>query len=165
MTELSRRNFFKKSAQAGMACCALLATSKLEAFGSFSHLLGDDKIPDPKLLNYCGYTCPEDCPFRKASIENDVELKKECYENWDIQRHGIEFEADKIFCYGCKNTEQPEGVVLKNCTVRSCAIDKGYDCCIECNELVTCDKELWGKFPDFHKQVVELQKTYLEAKK
>ena len=64
----------------------------------------EDKIPDPKKINYCGYTCPEDCKFLVASVKNDLVLKKEAYEIWEMkERFGVvEFEADKIFCFGCK---------------------------------------------------------------
>jgi hypothetical protein len=116
---------------------------------------------NPKELNYCGYKCPEDCAFLKGSVENNIELKKQAYKDWKIEeRFGIAFNADDIFCFGCKNTEKPEGVVLKNCTVRSCAMEKGIDCCIECADLTGCDKDLWTRFPDFKKMVIEMQQKY-----
>lgn len=163
MNTIKRRDFFKKTAQAGIACCGLLAASKL---GAFEHFNMEREIPDPKLLNYCGYKCPVECEFKKASLENDPELKKEAFEAWKInERYGIEFEADKVFCFGCKNTGKPDGVVTANCTVRSCVIEKELECCIECDELVKCDKDLWSRFPKFKEQVIVMQQTYLEAKK
>jgi hypothetical protein len=72
----------------------------------------------------------------------------------------MEFNADELYCFGCKNSEKPEGIVLKNCTVRSCAIEKKIESCIECDELVACDKELWERFPDFKKMVIEMQQKY-----
>ena len=159
---LKRHDFFKKTAQAGMACCALMTASKL---GAFNNLFLEGEELEPKLLNYCGYKCPEDCTFLKASLDNDVELKKEAFKSWEInERFGIEFDADKVFCFGCKTKDKPEGVVLKNCTVRSCVIEKELDYCIECDELVTCEKELWDRFPKFKEKVIEMQQTYLEAK-
>jgi len=160
---LNRRSFFKKSTQLGFACCGLVAASNLEAFGN---LFLDGEVPDPKLLNYCGYTCPEGCEFKKASIDNDPILKKEAFDAWKInERYGIEFEADKVFCFGCKNTGKPDGVVTANCTVRSCVMEKELECCIECDELTSCDKDLWTRFPEFYEQVAKMQQTYLEAQK
>jgi len=159
---LNRRNFIKKTAQVSFACCGLMSASTLETFGN---LFLDGEIPDPKLLNYCGYTCPESCEFKKASIENDPALKREAFDAWGInERYGINFEAEKVFCFGCKKTGKPDGVVTANCTVRSCVMEKEKECCIECDELAGCEKELWSRFPKFKEKVVEMQQTYLGAK-
>jgi hypothetical protein len=144
-----------------MAGCALLMANNLTAFAGNSFIAPIDEPIDPKALNYCGYKCPADCAFLKGSLENNLELKKKAYADWKIKdRFNIEFEADKIFCFGCKNTEKPAGVVLTHCTVRTCAMEKKIDCCIECNELKDCKKELWDRFPDFKKQVIEMQAKY-----
>jgi len=161
-TKLHRREFLTKCSIAGLTGCGLLMSSKLSAFDHFAEYAKGEKI-DPKKLMYCGYTCPEDCQFLKASLENDVEMKKEAYTLWKIkERFDIEFDPEKIFCFGCKTEGKPEGVVLVNCTVRSCVIEKELDCCIECLELVDCDKDLWSRFPDFKKHVIALQKQYFE---
>lgn len=162
-TNLKRREFIRKSCQAGVACCALLSGSKVFAFGNLNTLHGDDLI-DPKKLNYCGYTCPADCKMRKATLENNVDLKKEAFTEWRLEeKYGVAFDPEKIFCHGCKTSGKPLGYVVENCTVRSCAIEKGYDCCIQCDKLAGCDKEIWSTFPDFHKAMMELQKKYKEA--
>lgn len=153
----NRRHFIKNSSFTG---CAILLSGKLSAF-----TFPQDELPDPKKLNYCGYTCPADCQFLEASEKNDVELKQKAYEQWKIEEHyGIAFEAEKIFCFGCKNSDKPAGVVLTNCTVRACAIDKQFDSCIQCKQLKNCDKDLWRRFSDFHKSVVTMQKKYFEGK-
>lgn len=153
----NRRYFLKGSAFAG---CALLFSNKLSA-QLISQL--QDEIPDPKKLNYCGYTCPKDCIFMEASLKNDPELKKNAYDTWKIkERYNVDFDAEKIFCFGCKNEEKPAGIVMKKCTVRQCAIDKKLDACIECKDLKTCNKDLWTRFPDFHKMVIKMQATYEE---
>ncbi len=159
MNTANRREFLKTGTQVCLGCCVMFATSNLKAL---NHLFPEGENIDPAKLNYCGYTCPEECEFKIASVKNDTELKKEAFTAWGIEeRYGIKFEADKVFCFGCKNPDQPEGVVLTNCTVRSCTIDKGFDCCIECKDLPDCDKDLWSRFPKFKQQVVEMQKTYL----
>jgi len=156
-TQSNRRTFIKSSTIAG---CSLLISGKLSAF-SFPQ----NEVPDPKKLNYCGYTCPKECKFLEASIKNDVDLKKEAYDEWQVkERYHVDFEPEKIFCFGCKNEEKPAGVVLTNCTVRKCAIQKKYDSCIQCNELADCDKDLWSRFPDFHKSVIKMQEIFKENK-
>jgi len=155
-----RRDFFRLGLQAGMAGCLLMMSPRLLAF---NHLY-QEKNPDPKKLNFCGYKCPENCQFLEASVKNDPELKKKAYDTWQIkERYGAGFDPEKTFCFGCKNTEKPEGVVLKGCHVRKCAIEKGFDCCIECDKLTACDKDLWTRFPDFRKAVIEMQIKYRQG--
>ena len=76
------------------------------------------------------------------------------------ERFGVEFDEEQAICYSCKELDKPEGIVLKRCTVRACAREKELDCCIECDELKTCDKKLWSRFPQFHDKVVEVQEKY-----
>jgi hypothetical protein len=160
---LKRREFILRTAKAGLAGCALMAGAKM--FGAENlNLRKFTEKPNPKLLNYCGYTCPADCRLKKATLENDLELKKQAYKDWRIEeKYGIAFDPDKVTCYGCKVSDDKVAFVVEKCTVRNCAIDKGYDSCIQCNQLAACDKEIWKNFPDFHKMMIELQKQYNEA--
>jgi hypothetical protein len=159
--QINRRRFISAGTVAG---CALLISGKLSALSSFSHL--QNEIPDPKKINYCGYSCPKDCKFLEASIKNDPVLKKEAYEIWEMkERFGVtEFDADKIYCFGCKTEDKPVGIRLQKCDVRNCAIDKKLDSCIECKELSTCKKDLWEKFPDFKNAIIKMQNAYFENK-
>ncbi len=160
-TNQSRREFLSKSSKIGLVCGALVYCPKMLSFGS---MLQDETI-DPKKLNYCGYTCPEDCPMKKATLENNIEMKKEAYKNWRIEeKYGIAFDPDQVVCYGCKTDKEYKGIVVEKCTVRSCAIEKKYECCIECDQLPTCDKEIWKTFTDFHNGMIEMQKKYRAAK-
>jgi hypothetical protein len=156
-----RRKFLKQSSKFCLACGAFALCPNLNAFSQKS--FGED-IPDPEKLNYCGYACPPDCPMFLATIENNAEKKKEVYEMWEIEdRYGLEFDQKQVFCYGCKIEDKPLGVVVENCPVRECAIEKSFECCIECSELQACEKDLWKKFPEFHKAVIEMQIKYNEA--
>jgi hypothetical protein len=162
-TELKRREFLMKSCQAGITCCALLYGPKLNTLGNLHQGTGSD-TPDPKKLNYCGYTCPADCKMKKATFGNDIALKKEAYKLWRIEeKYGIAFDPERIFCYECKTPDKPLGLVVEKCSVRTCAREKGYDCCIQCDHLSVCDKEIWKAFPDFHKEVIEMQKKFIGA--
>jgi hypothetical protein len=161
-TNQSRREFLSKSSKLGLICGVFACCPKVLTYG---RLWGDDTIPDPKKLNYCGYVCPDDCKMKMATLKDDVEMKKEVYTLWRIEeKYGIEFDPEKLFCFGCKSEGKPLGLVVEKCTVRKCAIEKGYDCCIECNDLTECDKEIWKTFPDFHNAVIEMQKKYRAAK-
>ncbi|HEY4786019.1 MAG TPA: DUF3795 domain-containing protein [Bacteroidales bacterium] len=162
-TELKRREFLTSCYQAGLACCALMVSPKIFASGNMNFL--DEEEIDPKKLEYCGYKCPADCPLKKATVENNVELKKKAYETFKIkERHGVDFDPEKIFCWGCKVSDKPLGVVVKDCTVRSCVISKKLDCCIECDDLVSCNKKLWSDFPKFKDAMIEKQKKYRASK-
>ncbi len=159
---LKRREFLIKGSAAGIACCAMFMGQKGLAFANMMRSAEDEPV-DPKALNYCGYQCPSDCKFLQASLKNDAGLKKEAYELWKIkEKYGIDFDPEKIFCFGCKNGEKPEGVVLVNCTVRKCVMSKELDCCVECAELEDCKKELWSQFPEFKAHVIGMRKKYLE---
>ncbi len=70
------------------------------------------------------------------------------------------FNPEEIFCWGCKASDMPEGPVIKNCTVRSCVKSKKLECCIQCGELDACTKDLWDRFPELKKSVIEMQKQY-----
>jgi hypothetical protein len=154
----SRRNFLKKGTAFCLACGAIAACPGIRAA---SFLQDDDEIPDPKKLEYCGYKCPADCPMYLATINNDVEAKKKAFENWQLEeRYGLKFDPEQVFCYTCKPEEKPVGIAAQHCAVRACAIEKGFDCCIECKELSTCKKGVFSRYPDFHKGVVKLQEKY-----
>ncbi|HAN17152.1 MAG TPA: hypothetical protein DCQ24_00640 [Bacteroidales bacterium] len=143
-----------------MVCCALMMSSRILAGNSLGKLFNNEKI-DPGKLNFCGYTCPADCKFYIASVENDETGKKEAFKIWKIkERFGVDFDPDTSVCWKCKDMLKPEGVVIQNCTVRACAIEKGYEACIECDKLTTCDKDLWKRFPDFFNAVIEMQIKY-----
>ncbi len=157
--ELKRRDFLNSCLRAGVACCALPYTNKLTAMAPGS--LQDAK-PDPRSLEYCGYKCPADCPLKKATLENNLELKKKAYEEFEFKKKfGIDFDPEKVFCYGCKSAgSKPLSLTVKACTVRQCVMAKKLDCCIQCDTLAKCDKELWTKFPKFRDSVLEMQKKY-----
>jgi hypothetical protein len=156
--ELKRRDFISSCFKAGVTCCALSYGTALTAQDPATK---QDKKPDPKNLEYCGYKCPAECPMKKATVENNAELKKKAYADFKIkEKYGIDFDPEKVFCYGCKAGNKPSGIVTGSCTVRKCVIEKGYECCIQCNGLTKCDKELWTSFPKFKETVIEMQKTY-----
>lgn len=157
--EFKRRDFISTCLKAGAACCAVAYCPVIAAQ---DHAKKQDVKIDPKDFEYCGYKCPADCPLKKGTLENNIELKKKGYEGFKFkEKYGIEFDPEKVFCYGCKVKEgTPLGLPVKSCAVRTCAIDKGYESCIQCDGLAKCDKELWTNFPKFKETVIEMQKKY-----
>jgi hypothetical protein len=156
--DLKRRDFINTCFKAGLTCCALSYGTGLTGQGIF---MDQDVKPDPKNLEYCGYKCPADCPLKKGTLENNTELKKKAYTDFKFkEKYGIEFDPEKVFCYGCKVKDKPLSLPVKSCTVRSCVIAKGLDCCIQCDGLAKCDKELWTSFPQFKETVINMQKKY-----
>jgi hypothetical protein len=150
----SRREFLLKSSRIGLACGAM-------SFCFCNHLAAeeslDNPVPDPRKLNYCSWACEADCPMKTAGESGDIEKKKAAYEMWHVKENfGLEFEPDQIFCNGCKTDKKELGAVVSHCLIRKCAIEKKLDGCIQCDELVSCDKIP----PDFHKNVMEMQKKH-----
>jgi hypothetical protein len=155
-----RRNFLSTGARTGVALCGLCACGGVPGFLWAGEGTEGEKI-DPKVRNFCGYICPEDCKFLNGTLNDDVELKKQAWKVWKIEeRFDLEFDEAQAICYGCKELDKPQGVVVSRCDVRACAQEKQHDCCIECEELTACDKDLWRRFPDFKKQVIEMQVKY-----
>lgn len=159
--KIDRRDFLTRGAYAGLAVCGACLCARTPLFAGSEEEAGEKPDLDPKKLNYCGYTCPEDCKFLIGTKNDDVELKKEAWKGWKIEeRFSVPFDPEQAICHGCKSPGKPEGIVLKRCDVRACAREKGLECCIECGELTACDRDLWRRFPDFKKQVVEMQEKY-----
>ena len=155
-SNLKRREFIKRSTKVCMGGCLLFSSTVPFTFSG-----RDGQSIDPAKLCYCGYSCPEDCHFLVASKKNDAELKKQVFEEWELEkRYGLKFDPEQMFCFTCKPVDRPEGPVQKKCTVRICAIERGYQACIECDELVTCEKDLWERYPQFYEGVIDLQKKY-----
>jgi len=157
-TDFKRRDFIAACFKAGLTCCALSCGAPIA--GQYPAKDQDEK-PDPKNLEYCGYKCPADCPLKKGTLENNVELKKKAYADFKFrEKYGIEFEPDKVFCYGCKTKDKPLSMPVNACTVRKCVIEKSYECCIQCEKLPKCDKELWTNFPKHKDTMIEMQQRY-----
>lgn len=93
-------------------------------------------------------------------------MKKKVFAEWKFkERFGVEFDPEIVFCHGCKVEDRPLSIILKECTVRKCAIDREVVSCVQCKELKDCEKDLWTRFPKFKEYVEGLQKKYVESGK
>ncbi|MBP1769497.1 MAG: hypothetical protein H6P96_115 [Candidatus Aminicenantes bacterium] len=162
----SRRSFLEQCAKCGGASCALLALSRISlAQESAPTPSGREEKPvDLAALAYCGIPqafCEKNCELFKATRENDVELKRAVYDKWEMKKKfGIEYEADKIFCYGCKPGDKPLKVGMAECPVRACPSANGLESCIQCLDLASCDKAFWRDWPSVLDLAKKLQARY-----
>jgi len=160
----SRRHFLKNCAQFGGACCALLAWKR-----SLPALASQEEKQEQKLkpidfskLSYCGFPCVQVCELYKATLENDEKAKKLVYEKWEWkEKFGVDYDPDKVFCHTCKPGNKPMKVGMAECVIRNCALTNGMESCVQCQNLATCDKEYWKKWPDLHEFNKKNQARYL----
>jgi len=164
--KLNRRSFIGQCAKCGGAGCALLAWGRISpAQESAPAKPGPGAKPlDPKTLCYCGIPrayCEQQCELFKATRENDAALKKSVYERWEMKKKfGVDFDADKIFCYGCKPGDKPLKVGMAECPVRACPAANGLESCVQCLDLGSCDKSFWKEWPNAFELAKKLQARY-----
>jgi hypothetical protein len=153
----SRRRFLGATACAGG--CALLGS--LAAAGEGEGQAPSKKSYDFDKLTYCCFECtPERCPLLKASLSGDLEARKDHISQWR-EKYKRQFKPEEVFCFGCKAEPAKLGFNVKACDVRTCVIAKGLTSCAHCRELVTCQRELWRKYPKFREHVLGIQKDVL----
>ncbi|NLH77789.1 MAG: DUF3795 domain-containing protein [Acidobacteria bacterium] len=163
--EQSRRSFLGRCAKCGGGCAALLAFGRVSrAQGSGTSSGQPQKPLDPKALCYCGIPqtyCEQQCELFKATRESDVELKRSVHERWEMKKKfGIDFDPDKIFCYGCKPGGKPLKVGMAECPVRVCPAAAGLESCVQCLDLASCDKSFWKEWPNAFELAKKLQARY-----
>jgi hypothetical protein len=165
LSETSRRDFLKNCGQLGLACTAACGLhSVASAADQGTAPVAPPKLPELHTRAYCGLICDDSCQLFRATRTNDAAAKRKVYDEWGWKtKFGMEFDPEKVFCYGCKSPGKPRSPAKAKCTVRACAIDRDLDCCIACKRLAACDKELWKNYADFKKQMVALQQPYVAA--
>jgi ribosomal protein L32 len=91
-------------------------------------------MDDPKLLASCGTYCGV-CPYLIAYKTNNESLKQKLAKT-------VGLKPDQIICEGC-NSDLPL-VFCRNCPMKKCVNEKGFQSCAECDEF-PC--EVIEKFP------------------
>jgi hypothetical protein len=160
----SRRRFLKYCTQFGFSCFSLFIWNEhiLAKASNENETKKEKESIDLKKRSYCGVPCEYECELFKATKENNIKLKKKVYEKWNWkEKFEIEFDPDKVFCYSCKPKNQIFKLGMENCDVRKCAIENEIESCIQCKNLVLCEKEFWKKWGIFYKHIKECQRQYL----
>jgi hypothetical protein len=80
----------------------------------------------------CGLNC-EECPTFRATIADDDAVRKKVAEKWS-QFFGQTLAAKDINCDGCLSGSERMFKHCRQCTMRSCCQEKGFDTCAECND-------------------------------
>ena len=86
------------------------------------------------MIAYCGLDCSE-CPAYIATQKDDFdELKKIANE---LSSESMVFKPEELYCDGC-NSEGRIFKWCKECPIRICCSDKGYENCAYCGDYI-CD--------------------------
>jgi len=147
--------------QLGVACCCGCGLAR----AAEESKPDTPKLPDLKSRAHCGLICNENCPLFKATVTNDPAAKEKVFKEWGWkEKYGMDFDATKVFCHGCKPADnKPLNLSESKCTVRQCNRDRSLDSCIQCRQLAACDKDLWKNWPKFKQQAEKWQQEYLAA--
>ncbi len=155
----SRRSFLETTTLCGG--CLLAAGLASRAAAEETAAPAESKAPDFEKLTYCCYECdPKQCPLLKASLANDLEVKKEFAGKWK-DRYGRDFTPEEVFCFGCKVEPARQGYAVRNCDVRACVLERKLVSCAHCPELAGCQRRLWVNYPKFREHVLGIQRQVL----
>ena len=72
------------------------------------------------LIAFCGLDC-ESCEARKATVENDSELRKKVAAEWS-KLNGVEITSEMINCDGCRLDGRKTPFCDSLCPIRQCAL-------------------------------------------
>jgi hypothetical protein len=159
----NRREFLKHCTKLGMGCLPFIFWHE-RLFGRTGDSTVTEKpvLIDPQSRSYCGIACEEGCELYKATMNNDVELKKKVYMDWKWkEQFNMDFDPDKVFCYNCKPENGKLKAGMAECKVRQCAIKNNLASCIQCSNLSACDQDLWTRWPKFYEGMLKTQQQYL----
>ena len=156
-----RRAFLKQSVKGITFCCTLSHCPQLLKADSEEKIMDQNEAYMKKVsedITYCAYRCNKNCPWLVASLNNDQKKLQELANKWSENHDNKKMPESGMFCFGCRPIDKPMGHIVSICTVRQCAIEKKLSNCVECNDLATCDKDLWNKYPSHRQYVLKLQK-------
>ena len=92
---------------------------------------------DKELAAVCGLFC-EACTLFIATMEDPIRLKKLSTQ--------FQLSEEAIKCYGCRSDKR--GPYCERCKMFSCAVERGIDFCIECEDYPCSDlKQFQSKRP------------------
>ena len=89
----------------------------------------------------CGLLCSE-CPAFIATKDNDRALIERTATEWS-SRYGVDVRPEHVWCEGCMTENGRKCRYCEaGCTVRACAVEKGFFSCSQCECLENCEKKL-----------------------
>lgn len=87
----------------------------------------------------CGLNCGT-CEARKATINNDDNLRREVSKKWCAMNNTDQITPETINCMGCRT----EGVKFYFCShlcqIRQCVASHSFQTCGECADIDRCEK-------------------------
>jgi len=89
-----------------------------------------------KIIACCGINCA-DCDARKATIENNDELRRITAEKWSREFNNPGITWEMINCTGCRE-EGNKFSYCSMCEIKKCVQAKGFETCAGCSELESC---------------------------
>lgn len=92
-------------------------------------------------IAYCGLDCSE-CPAFIAKRDNNQELREKTAKEWS--GGGFQIQPEEVNCNSCHSDKDLLTFCAK-CSVRNCAIEKGFNTCADCGDYPCSDKleTLW----------------------
>ncbi len=86
------------------------------------------------ILTRCGYRC-DLCLAYKENI-NSLEDRERISDGW-FKYFGFRVSPENISCDGCMTfDEENPHLIDKNCPVRRCVLEKGFENCSECEDYI-----------------------------
>ena len=90
------------------------------------------------LIACCGLDCGN-CDVRKATINNDDELRKKTAKLW-AEANNAPIRPEHINCMGCRTVGVKYIFCSDLCPVRKCVSEKGFVTCADCAGIDSCAK-------------------------
>ncbi len=87
------------------------------------------------ILSHCGMRC-DLCLAFMPNLTMHPENRQILSDGWH-KYFGFRIPPEEIHCHGCRDKENL--TLDEDCPVRPCVIEKGFDTCAQCEEMI-CDK-------------------------
>lgn len=89
------------------------------------------------MIACCGLDCAA-CPAHRSWNEDDDILRRDTAAEWSRLYHA-EITPEQVACRGCHADQAPQFGHCRECAVRACARDKGWENCAPCPEFPCSD--------------------------
>lgn len=89
-----------------------------------------------ELIACCGLDCSA-CDARRATINNDNELRRKVAKLWS-ELNDVTITAEMINCSGCRTEGVKTPFCQSLCPIRLCVNGKGYSTCGDCKNMDGC---------------------------